>query len=601
MAKRARGTVTAEDVERLDEQERLDDYKNELTGFGDWRKDKTLGGRPGPLDFILIPITGPQAEVRWRGDPLGGRIVEIIPEEMTRAGYDIVIKPDEDDEEPTEIEGEEGSGPSASPEKQEGDKPEEKQTGEIVETDDFGGAPPFGGGAPPAPKEPGEVPDFTDEGVTQAEALMGQLEELCADDRLFEALCYERAYGGGAVLIGANDGQTDLSKPLDMERIKSVDFLTSFTGGPQGELTAWSYYDDPSKQNYGEVEIYMLRNLSVPPALPVGASAQRRAAPMPQMIQYIHASRLLVFGSMPVSRKVKIENSGWGDSIFTRIDKVLADYGQTWGGISILMSELSIATLAIEGLAQKFAAGNKASQGSPLTTRAMQMKLAKSIANMLLIDSKETFKRETASMSGVAEVIVQMCLRVAAAAGMPVSLLMGQAPAGLNATGASDVVFFQSSIGAKQRKRLLPQLRRLIRILMSAKDGPTQGVEPEKWSINFRPLYQPSSKEKAEERKVQAETDQIYANIGAVSPEEIAGSRFGGSEYSTETTIDFEGRRKVAEIEKEKAAVRAKAALENPPPPPPSAPPAGEQAPPPGEQKPASVNEKPPADDKTEE
>src|SRR6185369_47608 len=130
-----------------------------------------------------------------------------------------------------------------------------------------------------------------------------------------------------------------------------------------------------------------------------------------------------------------------------------------------------------------------------VTKRAMALNIGRSLARMLILDSKEEYGRDVASLAGIDTVLEQFALRFAAAAGMPVSLLFGQAPAGLNATGAADVSFFERRIGSKQTRRLKSQLKRLTKLIFLTEDGPTNGEEPERWTLRFRPLSQPTELE----------------------------------------------------------------------------------------------------------
>lgn len=520
----AKEQIEARRRERQDEQDNFDAYVNELTGIGDWTRDKTFGGLQGGLAFQVALIPSAAAEDRWRGSDLGGRVIETVPDEMTREGFELTVQPTEEDE---------PAGP-----------PVEVEPEEEFEIDAFGEDPAEEG---PPPKGP--LPDVDDDGAEVAEEIDGALEELGADDAIWWALCYERAYGGGAILVGADDGVEDLSKPLDEENIKSVDWLNAFQGGYDGEIVAWSYYNDPRSKKYGLPETYMIRNLGVPIArLPAPGALGRDVLPRQQlrgygqMIFWVHESRLLIFPGTPVSRNARVQMRGWGDSIFTRVDKVLADYNQTWGSIANLMTDFSQGVINVEGLNAKLSGNNKASKSYPITTRAKQIQITRSIARMLFLDADEKFTRETASLAGVSEILQQFALRLAAAADMPVTLLMGQAPAGLNATGASDVRFFYDRIAARQKKRMLPQLKRLLRILMLAKEGPTKGKEPERWSVAFRPLYQMTALEDAQLRKTVAEMDSIYIDKQVLSPEEVTASAFGGSAWTMERTIDLEGR-----------------------------------------------------------
>jgi phage-related protein (TIGR01555 family) len=505
--------------------ENVDGFRNELTGIGHYLRDKTMGGRNGPMLFDVATLTYRECGDRWRGSDLGQRIVETIPDEMTREGWEIAIQPDEDE------------------------KKNEK-------SDAFGAPskkPPTGGIQPalestlPQPKAPLVEPD--QEGTEIAEELESILEDLCASDRLWEALCYERGFGGGAILIGADDGMEDLSQPLEEDSITEVRHLTSFRGGWDGELVAWSYYRDPTEPKFGEPEVYMLRNTAIP-STPAPVPGQRAPQYTDPGLRWIHESRLLVFSGNSPSREVKTQLRGWGDSIFVRVDEVLSHYGQTWGGIANLMTDFSQGILKIKDLAQSMAGNNKLGTKN-LTNRAVALNMARSISRILLIDADEEFSRDTVSLAGIAEMMEQFSLRLAAAADMPVTLLMGQSPAGLNATGASDIRFFYDRVGARQRKRLGPQLKRLIGLILKSEKGPTKGKEPEKWNIKFRSLYQMTELEKATLRKTVAETDQIYINLQVLTPEEVTASAYGGSEWSMERTIDFEGRKVMAKQEEE--------------------------------------------------
>ena len=123
---------------------------------------------------------------------------------------------------------------------------------------------------------------------------------------------------------------------------------------------------------------------------------------------------------------------------------------------------------------------------------------------------------------------------------MPVTRLMGQSPAGLNATGESDLRIFNDTVQAEQERVVRPALERLTEIVMSDPAGPTDGQIPEEWSIEFNALQQLSELEMTDMRLKQAQADNIYLQQQVVTPEEIGRSRFPVSGWSPETSIDLE-------------------------------------------------------------
>lgn len=437
------------------EPSRWDGWMNVLSGLGVEGKDKRRSNA-----FSTDILDQRTAQELWRGNDMAAKIIEKVPREMLRRGYDVRIQDDN-----------------------------------------------------------------AEASKAQEEAIETVLKNLQASSRFYDALCYERAYGGGAILVGANDGAKDLREPLNEQRLQSVDYLTAFT---RDELYASAYYSNPLAPRYGEPARYRLQPKGVTTA---GSYSME-----------IHESRLLVFPGIVVDREQRQHNQGWGDSVLTRVNEVLSDFNVTWGGVAALLQDFAIALYKIKGLAA-MAATN---QDDKIKTRIQLIDLMKSILRGVMLDADEDFERKTTSLAGIPEVLEKFMLRLSAAADLPVSLLMGQAPAGLNATGASDIRFFYDDVSSKQTEKLVPHAERLVRLLTLCRRGPTRGQEPKRWHIAFRPLWQMTEMETAELRHKTAQTDQIYITANVLSPEEVAVSRFGGDAWSPETTIDLDARKRMS-------------------------------------------------------
>jgi hypothetical protein len=121
---------------------------------------------------------------------------------------------------------------------------------------------------------------------------------------------------------------------------------------------------------------------------------------------------------------------------------------------------------------------------------------------------------------------------------MPVTILFGRSPAGMNATGDSDWQHFYDTIASEQKNTLEPALVRLYRLICLAKDGPTLGIEPDDIEIHFHALKEPTDLEQAQLELVVAQKDQIYFTIGSLQAEQIALSRWRGGDFSMTTEID---------------------------------------------------------------
>lgn len=355
-----------------------------------------------------------------------------------------------------------------------------------------------------------------------AELVQTRWVELGLDNFLWRLWTFERAYGGGGGLIGANDGQEDLTQPLNPDRVVNFQFLTSLE---PTEVVPRTWYNDPRNPKFGMPEIYRITPISQGGTL----------ADSGLFSTEVHESRFIIFQGVRVSRRAQTTIQGWGDSILTRILPVLRDFDVTWGSAAVLMTDFAQAVFKMKDLPQLLAGDtNEIFKG-----RMQALDYGRSTIRAMVIDSEEDFERKATPLTGMPEMLDRFATRLAAAADMPLTLLMGQSPAGLNATGASDIRFFYDRVKALQTTKLKPAIEYVTKLILNSLG---KNVEPDTWTIEFHPLWQPTAQEIAQSRYTQAQTDQIYLNGGVVSPEEIAVSRFGGDDYSFETIVDFEAR-----------------------------------------------------------
>lgn len=369
-----------------------------------------------------------------------------------------------------------------------------------------------------------------------SEAVMARLDEMGVNEKLEETAALGRAMGGAVALIGADDGRS-AEEPLDLSRIRAFRWVNGLT--PR-DLVVSGYYSDLGSPKYGTPELYEVRQ----------EKRDRDAVELFDRKAVVHESRLIRFEGQKVSARTMRKQKGWGDSVLLRPYKVVRDYNMGWSGVSLLLHDFAQAILRIKGLAEVLAEGDE----EAVAKRSLAMNTSRSVANVLLLDSEEEFKRDVVSLAGIPEVLREQLVRLAMAARMPVVVLAGISPAGLNATGESDIRLWYDRVKAWQTKVGVPILNRIVQLIFLDPSGPTGGIEPDNWSVKFNPPWQMSDKETAELRNKQAQTDQIYITTGTLLPEEVAVARFGGDTYSMETKLDLEARReaeKMAEAEAE--------------------------------------------------
>jgi phage-related protein (TIGR01555 family) len=224
----------------------------------------------------------------------------------------------------------------------------------------------------------------------------------------------------------------------------------------------------------------------------------------------------------------------------------LRGVGTAYGGLELILDDFIQGVLTVKGLGAMIAAGN-----DDLIVRRMNIiDKSRHILNTAILDEGESFEKHSSNVRGLADLVDRLVLALASVSEIPVTLLMGQSPAGLQATGNADIRFFYDKIAARQEDEIEPILKRLIHLLLLQKDKQIQGVESD-WNIIWRPLWQMTDAELGELHKQQAEADKIYLEFGVLTPDEVAKSRFGGDHYSIETELDDETRTEREAIEKQ--------------------------------------------------
>jgi len=472
---------------------RADGWQNDITGFGIQGRDKTMGSATG-IPFVADVVAPDAALTFWRGDSIAARIIELIPNEALRQGWELTV-------------------------------------GDQKTPDSY--TPPEVEPVAPTPPAPGAKPAFgkTDwrrdaaDAADLQESINKNLTAIGTLAAIRLALCYKRAYGGGAILIGANDYTTDLREPLDLEAVNSLDWLTVLE--PR-ELIPRYWYNNPRAPKFGEPAIYQL--MPFVSGSPVDGDYHAETTE-------IHESRLLIFNGARVSRLQAASGvTGWGDSVLTRVINSLQQYRTSLKSAAVLLSDFSQAVMKIKGLADLVAQDGQ----QAFLQKLVAIDMSRSVIRAMLVDADgEDFERKSTPMSGFPETVDRLATALAADADMPLTLLFGMSPAGMNATGASDIRFFYDRVSSIQELEVAPAILRLVEIALAAQ-GEDPGTTPH--AVRFKSLWQPTELEVAQAHLAQSGADAVYLTNQVVSPEEMALSRFGGPRYSYDTRVDFDAR-----------------------------------------------------------
>lgn len=171
------------------------------------------------------------------------------------------------------------------------------------------------------------------------------------------------------------------------------------------------------------------------------------------------------------------------------------------GNVASLIFEAKVDVFGIPDLMQ-----NLATRGDEYTQEILKRltlaATAKGINGMLIKDALETYEQKSASFGTLDTLIDRFMQLCSAAYGIPMTLLFGMSPGGLNASGASDTRGYYDAIRVHQTMRVEPAIYGLDECLVRS----ALGSRPDDVHYNWRSLWQPTAKEKAEVGKIIADT-----------------------------------------------------------------------------------------------
>lgn len=348
--------------------------------------------------------------------------------------------------------------------------------------------------------------------------ISGKMDTLHVCSKIADLIKWARLYGGGIAILGIDDGQ-ELIEPVNINNIRSINWIHTFDRY-QASSANGMFEGNLNSPNYGFPDVYLVTDSRT------------------GNVFYVHHSRVLRMDWQTLPPRFQNWNDGWGDPVFSSIYEELRNYSTLYSNMATMSYDFVTKILKVQNLAEAVASDGC----NTLNQRINILNMAMGITNTAIIDSEESLEKHSTQLTGLAEMVDRFMLALSAVSGIPVSLLFGRAPAGLNATGESDVRNFYDKIKQYQEVKLKPLLERLVSYLYLSKESPLGGKEPDQWSIQFVPLWQNTQEQEANIRYLTAQTDAIYLDRGVLDASEVAVSRWGGDEYSTNTKIDIEAR-----------------------------------------------------------
>lgn len=349
--------------------------------------------------------------------------------------------------------------------------------------------------------------------------------------RINEGMRWGRLYGGAAGLILIK-GQEDLSKPLDLDMV--------FPGSFQG-----LYILDRWQGVTPNMEVVFEGGDPVPESYSITDARG-------YTVTNVHHSRLIRFTGRDLPFLEKVAEMYWGESEVEALYKDVMAHDNVSANMAALTFQANINTMEVKGLEQLFSIGSGQAQRRFWNVMQAQSVLRSNFGTQLVEEGTKLTNTQY-TFTGLQEVYESMALNLCGASHYPMTKLFGRSPAGMNATGESDLKNYYDYVDSQREAKLRPALQKLLPVLaMSA-----WGFVPDDLDFTFPPLWTPTATETAEIalKKAQAIRDTFQAGLfqadtamkelkkleeetgmfGAISDEEISAN--AGKSYQDLTAL----------------------------------------------------------------
>ena len=230
------------------------------------------------------------------------------------------------------------------------------------------------------------------------------------------------------------------------------------------------------------------------------------------MSQRVHASRLLNFISRPVPPILRPAYNFGGVPLAQMAMPTVNNWLVTRDNVNKIIQNYRTTAFGTD-MGDALGGG----RGSQMLDRAKLFVLQRDNQGLFLYDkNKEDLKELNTSLAGLDKLQAQAQEHMSAVCNMPLVVLLGITPTGLNASSEGEIAVFYDFIASRQETLHRPNLEHVIKLIQLSELGDID----EDIDFDFVPLKQLDDEAKARIRKSTADADAQYVAMGSVDPEE---------------------------------------------------------------------------------
>nr|WP_321986157.1 DUF1073 domain-containing protein [uncultured Lichenicoccus sp.] len=252
----------------------------------------------------------------------------------------------------------------------------------------------------------------------------------------------------------------------------------------------------------------------------------------------IHASRMLTFVGRELPDLLKPAYNFSGLSM----SQLAKPYVDNWLRTRQAVTDL-IASFSVSGIKTDMSVVLQGGGAEALQMRAELFNATRNNRGLMLLDKgsgdaapAEEFFNISTPLSGLDQLQAQAQEHMASVCGIPLIVLLGISPAGLNASSEGELRTFYDSIHSQQEHLFRTNLERVLKIVQLS----LFGTIDESIRFKFEPLWQLDSEKEAAVQKMKADTHAVYLDHGVLDAEDVR-MAVAGDEESPYAGIDLSG------------------------------------------------------------
>jgi phage-related protein (TIGR01555 family) len=337
-------------------------------------------------------------------------------------------------------------------------------------------------------------------------AILEELERLKLKEKLFDGARDARLFGGALLVVFVDDGK-DLIEELDYANINKLIYIKSY----DRHQVTWSQadlIDDYLNENFGEPEFYTIQNY---------------ASNTINSISFkVHKSRVFKLRGEQTTEVSRAKNDGWDNSCLLSIFDRIQRFSETSNVTAEIIQGYVETVIKVPNMVHQVK-----NDDTFIARRNFDLNRSKSAFKTIFIDATEEYQKHPTNVHGLSEIWDRFAETIASVSGIPVSVLFGRSPAGLNATGKQELELWNNKIEEYRNSQLKPFISWIFKILENQKEGNLKGVD---FHWEFHPLITLDEEREARTRKMNADIDKIYVEMGAVDAKTLFSLRYSADQ-----------------------------------------------------------------------